>query len=140
MYELCLACVSVFQYLHLEEEGKAEARVEKWLTSPESSQIGTIKMWRKKHRSANFNLKMQEGFREGLLKILKGHRNLWESASKAGRDNLKDFESNLKFPEGPLKSFKDASEREIESRVFNEDFDENQFKTEWAWLRSEKMQ
>ena len=58
MYGLCLACVLALQYLQLEEEGKAEARAEKWSASPESSQIGTIEMWRKKCRSVNPSLGM----------------------------------------------------------------------------------
>ena len=56
---------------------------------------------------------MQKGPREGLLKILKGHRNLQRPVQKAGRDDLNDFKSNSESLKGTLKSFKDASEGEI---------------------------
>ena len=74
---------------------------------------------------------MQKGPREGFLKILKGHGNLWESASKVGGDDLKNFRSNSEPPEGPLKSFEDASEGEIKSKAFSEDLDEDQLEAEW---------
>ena len=77
----------------------------------------------------NFSLGMQKGSKD-LLKILKGHRNLQESASKANENNLNDFKNNSESSEDPLESFKDASEGEIEFKDFNEDFDENQLKAE----------
>ena len=107
--------------------------------SPESSQIGAIWIWRKKHRSMNPSLEMQEGSK-GLLKILKGYEDLWKPAPKAGRDNLNDFRSSLKSPEDLLESFKDASEGEIKSRDSSGDLDGNQFKAKWAWLGSERVQ
>ena len=75
---------------------------------------------------------MQEGPKKGLLKILKGHRDLQRSAPKADRDNLNDFRSNLKFSEGLFKSFKDASEGEVKSQDSSEDLNEDQLKTEWG--------
>ena len=83
---------------------------------------------------------MQEGPKEGLLKILKGHENLWRSALKMGRDDLNDFESDSEPLKGPLKNFEDASEGEVEPWDFNGDFNENQLETEWDWLRSERAQ
>ena len=73
---------------------------------------------------------MQKKSKKGLLKILKGYKDLQRSASKVSRNDLKDFRSNSELSESSLKSFKDASEREIESRAFSEDFNEDQFKTE----------
>ena len=64
-----------------------------------------------------------------LLKILKSHRDLQKSASKTGRDNLNNFRNDLKLFKNSFESFKDASEGEIEFKDFNEDFNENQFKT-----------
>ena len=80
----------------------------------------------------NPSLRMQKGSKEDLLKILKGHGNLQGPAPKAGRDNLKNFRSNLEPPEGPLKSFENASEGKVESKAFSGDFDEDQLETEWA--------
>ena len=130
MYELHLVCVSVLQYLQLKEKGKVKARVKKQPASSESSQIDIIEMQKKKCRSANFNLKMQKRFKEGFLKILKGHRDLQRFVLKADEDDLKNFENDLKSPEGLLKSFKNALEGKIESKALSEDFDENQLKTE----------
>ena len=130
MYGPHLVCVLVLQYLWLEKEGKAKARAEKQLTSSESSQIDAIKMQRKKCRSANFNLRMQKGSKKGLLKILKDHEDLQESALKAGENNLKNFRSNLKPPKGLPESFEDASKRKIEPKALNEDFNENQLEAE----------
>ena len=114
--------------------------MEKWPASPESSQIDAIGMWKKKCWSVNSSLGMQKGLREGLLKILKGCEDLWESALKVGEDDLNDFESNLEPLKGALESFEDASEREIESWDSSEDLDEDQLETEWAWLGFEGMQ
>ena len=75
---------------------------------------------------------MQKGFREGLLKILKGYRDLQRSALKADEDDLKNFESNSEPPEGFLENFEDASEREVKSRAFSEDLNEDQLEAEWA--------
>ena len=77
----------------------------------------------------NFSLRMQKGSREGLLKILKGHRDLQGPASKVSRNDLKDFESDSESSEGPLKSFEDVSEGEIEFKAFSEDLNEDQFET-----------
>ena len=120
----------MLQYLQLEEEGKAEARAEKQPASSESSQIDIIEMWRKKCRSVNPSLKMQEGSRKGLLKILKGHRDLQRPAPKAGRDDLKDFRSNLKPSRGSLKSFEDALEGEVEPKTLSENLNEDQLEAE----------
>ena len=76
IYELCFICVLMLQYFWFKEERKAEVRMKKWPANPESSQIGAIKMWRKKCRSVNFNLKMQKRPREGLLEILKSYEDL----------------------------------------------------------------
>ena len=89
-------------------------------------------MQRKKHRFINFNLRMQEEFREGLLKILKGHRDLQKSVLKADEDNLNDFRSNLELSENLFESFKGALEGEIKPRDFNEDLNEDQLETEWV--------
>ena len=86
-------------------------------------------MQRKKHRFTNSSLKMQKGSRKDLLKILKSYRDLQKSASKTDRDNLNDFRSNSEPSENSFKSFKNASEGEIESKDFNEDFNKDQFKT-----------
>ena len=80
----------------------------------------------------NFSLKMQEGFREGLLKILKDHRDLQKSDLKAGENDLKDFKSNSESLRDLSESFEDASEREIESKALSGDFNEDQLETEWA--------
>ena len=66
----------MLQYFSFEKGGHAKAKIEKQTTSPESSQINIIEMQRKKHRFTNFNLKMQKGFKKGLLKLLKGYRDL----------------------------------------------------------------
>ena len=71
---------------------------------------------------------MQKRSREGLLEILKGHRDLQKSALKAGRDNLNDFKNNLEPSEGPFESFKDTSE--VESQNSNRNLNEDQFETE----------
>ena len=76
IYKFCLACISVLQYLQLEERVKAKTKAEKQSTSPESSQIDTIEMQRKEHRFTNLSLKIQKRPREGLLKILKGYEDL----------------------------------------------------------------
>ena len=133
-YGLCLACVLVLQYLWLEEGGKAKARVEKQPASPESSQISTIEMRKKKCRSINPNLGMQKRPREGLLKILKGYEDLQGSAPKVSRDNLKDFESDLEPSRGPLENFEDASEGEVKSRAPSGDLNGDQLEAEWARL------
>ena len=83
---------------------------------------------------------MQKRFKEDLLKILKGHKNLQESTLKAGRDNLKNFRNDSKSFKSFLKSFKDASEGEIEFKTFNEDFNEDQFEAEWTQLRFKEVQ
>ena len=83
---------------------------------------------------------MQEGSKEGLLKILKGCGNLWRSAPRAGGDNLNDFRSDSEPPEGAFESFKDASEEEIKSQDSSEDFNENQLKAEWAQLGPKEIQ
>ena len=87
-------------------------------------------MWKKKHQFTNLSLRMQEGPKKDLLKILKGCRDLQKSALRAGRDNLNDFKSNSESSEGILESFKDASEGKIESQDSNEDFNEDQLKAE----------
>ena len=73
---------------------------------------------------------MQEGSKKGLLKILKGYRDLQESALKAGENDLKNFESNSEPPRDSSESFEDASEREIKFRALSEDLDENQLEAE----------
>ena len=73
---------------------------------------------------------MQKRFKEGFLKILKGHRDLQRFVLKTDKDNLKNFENDLKPSEGLLKSFKDTLEGKIESRALSEDFNENQLETE----------
>ena len=73
---------------------------------------------------------MQKRFKEGLLKILKDYENLQRSALKMNKNDLKNFRSNSESSEGPLKSFKDASEGKIEFRAFSEDFNEDQLKAE----------
>ena len=73
---------------------------------------------------------MSEGFKKGLLKLLKGHKDLQESALKVSRDNLNDFKSNLNSSEGSLENLENVSERKIKSKDFNEDFNENQLKAE----------
>ena len=131
-YEFHLACISVLQYLPLKKGGQAEARAEKQATSPESSQIGAIGMQRKKHRFMNSNLEMQKEPKEGLLKLLKGYRDLQGPAPKVSRDNLNDFRSNSDSSESLLKSLKDALEGEIKSKNSNEDFNGDQLEVEWA--------
>ena len=75
---------------------------------------------------------MQERSREGLLEILKGHRDLQGPAPKVGRDNLKDFESDSEPPRGPPESFEDTSEEEVKPKNLSEDLNEDQLETEWA--------
>ena len=75
---------------------------------------------------------MQEKPREGLLKILKGYRDLQRPALKADRDDLKDFRSNSEPSEDPLKSFEDASEGKIKPRALSENLNEDQLEAEWA--------
>ena len=140
MYGFCLACISVLQYLPLKKKGQAEARAEKQTASPESSQIDAIGMQKKRHRFMNFSLKMQKGFRENLLKLLKSHEDLQGPASKVDRNDLNNFRSDSNSLIGFFKSFKDASEGKIEFKNFNEDFNENQFKTEWIQLKLEEAQ
>ena len=122
----------MLQYLHLKEREKVKARVEKQSASPESSQFGAIEMQKKKHRFTNLNLKMQKESREGLLKILKGHRDLQKPASKMGRDDLNNFRSNSEPSKSSFKSFENASEGEVESKDSSEDLNENQLEAEWA--------
>ena len=121
----------MLQYLPLRKGGQAEARAEKQVTSPESSQIDAIQIQRKKHKFINSSLKMQEG-PKGLLKILKGHRDLQGPALKAGRDNLNNFKSNSEPLKNLLKSFKDASEGEVKPRDPNEYLNEDQLEAKWA--------
>ena len=83
---------------------------------------------------------MQKKPREGLLKILKSHRNLQGPASKADRNDLKDFKSNSEPPRGPLESFEDASEREIKSKALSGDLNGDQLEAEWAQLGPKKVQ
>ena len=45
---------------------------------------------------------------------------------------MKDFRSDSEPSEGSLKSFENASEKEIESKTLSEDLDENQLEAEWA--------
>ena len=73
---------------------------------------------------------MQKGLKEDLLKILKDHEDLHKSAPKTDRNDLKDFRSDLKPLRNLLKSFEDALEREIESRILSKDFNEDQFEAE----------
>ena len=73
---------------------------------------------------------MQEGPKEDFLEILKGYEDLQEFAPKAGRDNLNDFESDLKFLKDLFESFENALEGEVKSSNSNENLDENQLKTE----------
>ena len=129
----------MLQYLPLGKGGQTEARAEKQFTSPESSQIDTIWIQRKKHRSVNPSLKIQKGPKD-LLKILKSHEDLQGSAPKAGGDDLNDFENDLKPLRGPLESFEDASEGEVEPKNPSGDLDGDQLEAEWAWLRPERMQ
>ena len=68
---------------------------------------------------------MQKGSKKDLLKILKSYGNLQGSALKADKNNLNDFRSNLKSSKSFFKSFKDASEGEIESQDSSEDFNED---------------
>ena len=138
-YGLCLACISVLQYLHLREERKTEAKAEKQSISPESSQIDTIQIWRKKHRFTNSSLKMQER-PKGLLKILKSHEDLQRPALKIDGNNLNNFRNSLKPLRNPLESFENTSEREVEPKDSSEDLNKDQLEAEWAWLRPEKMQ
>ena len=120
----------MLQYLPFGKEGQTEAKAEKQATSPESSQIGAIGMWRKKCRFINSSLKMQERSKEGLLKILKSYRNLQKSAPKVSEDDLNDFESNSELSEDSFKSFKNALKREIKPKDFSEDFNKDQLETE----------
>ena len=83
---------------------------------------------------------MQKGPKEGLLKILKGHRDLQKPTPKMSRDNLKDFRSNSEPPRGPPESFEDASEGEVKSKALSEDFNEDQLEAEWVQLRPKEMQ
>ena len=129
-YELHLACLLGLQYLWLEKGEKTEARAEKKFTNSESSQIDVIEMQRKKYRSTNSNLRMQKGFREDLLKILKSYEDLQRSASKADGDNFNNFKSDSELSESSPENFEDASEGEIEFKAFSEDFNENQLKVE----------
>ena len=68
---------------------------------------------------------MQKGFKESLLKILKGYKNLQRSASKVDEDNLKNFKSNSEPFRDSLKSFEDVSERKIKFKALSEDFNED---------------
>ena len=45
-------------------------------------------------------------------------------------DNLNDFRSNSKPSKNSLKCFENALKKKIESQDFNENFNENQLKTE----------
>ena len=75
---------------------------------------------------------MQEGFREGLLKILKGHRDLQRFTPKADRDNLKDFENNSESSENSSESFKNVLKEKIKFKTLSEDFNENQLEIKWV--------
>ena len=83
---------------------------------------------------------MQKGSKEGFLKILKGHRDLWEFALKIDGDNLNDFGNNSELPKDFFESFKGALEGEIKFRDFSGDFNKDQFETEWAQLRFKEAQ
>ena len=140
IYEFCLVCILMLQYLWLKKEEKIKVKAEKQPASLESSQIDAIGMQRKKCRSVNFNLRMQKRFKESLLEILKGHRNLQKSAPKVNRDNLKDFKSDSESLRDSLKSFEDTSEGEIKLRALSGDLNEDQLEAEWVWLRLKKAQ
>ena len=45
-------------------------------------------------------------------------------------DDLNNFENDSESSENPLENLKNTSEKEIEFKDFNKDFNENQFKTE----------
>ena len=130
----------MLQYLQLEEERKAKTRTEKQSASSESSQIDVIKMQKKKCRFTNLSLRIQKRSKEGLLKILKGYRDLQRFVLKADRNNLKNFRSNLKPLRGSLKSFENASEGEVKFKAFSGDFNEDQLEAEWAQLRLKRVQ
>ena len=119
----------MLQYLFLIKGKQIKVRVKKQSASPESSQIDIIGMQRKKHKFINFNLRIQKRFKEKLLKILKSYKNLQKSVSKINKYNLNNFKSNLKSLKGLFKSFKDTSERKVKPKDFNENLNENQFKT-----------
>ena len=68
---------------------------------------------------------MQKRLKKGLLKILKGHRDLQESALKADRNNLKNFRSNSEFFRSLSESFEDISEEKIKSKTLSEDLNKD---------------
>ena len=82
---------------------------------------------------------MQEGPR-GLLKILKGHRDLQGPALKVGGDDLNNFGSNSEPLRGLLESFEDASEGEVKPRDPSGDLNGDQLEAEWARLGPEGAQ
>ena len=55
-------------------------------------------------------------------------------------DDLNNFRNNSESSENSFENFKDTSEREVELKDFNEDFNENQLKTEKLQLKSKEMQ
>ena len=59
------------------------------------------------------------------MKILKSHEDLQKFILKADEDDLNDFKSNSKSSKSSLKSFKDASEREIKFQNSNENLNED---------------
>ena len=87
-------------------------------------------------------MKIQKSFKgdfKRLLKILKGHKNLWKSVSKAGEDDLNDFKSKLE-PLKNLEGSEKALEREIKLRDLNGNFDGEQLQAEWVWLEPKGVQ
>ena len=76
----------------------------------------------------------------GLLKILKSHRNLQESASKAHKNNLNNFKSNSELLKNLFKNFEDASEEEIKPKNPSGDLNRDQLEAEWAQLGPEEVQ
>ena len=72
---------------------------------------------------------MQKG-PKGLLQILKNYENLQRFTLKVSRDDLNNFKSDSEPSENLFESFENVSKRKIEPKNFNEDFNENQFKTE----------
>ena len=56
------------------------------------------------------------------------------------RNNLNNFRSNSELLKNFFESFKNVSEEEVKPRDFNEDFNEDQFEAEWAWLGLKEAQ
>ena len=73
---------------------------------------------------------MQKESKENLLKILKSCGDLQEFVSRVSRDDLNDFESDLKSLKGALESFEDASEGEVEPQDSNGDLNGDQLEIE----------